>query len=93
MTRHELKIYKPYADAIVDGRKTFEVRLNDRGYNAGDIVVFEVVDECHIHCITHPLQGKEYRIDYIHSGLGMENDYVVFSIKPNCVARMERSRR
>lgn len=90
MTRtHELKIYKQYADAIVDGRKTFEVRLNDRGYNAGDIVVFEVIDECQNSYLTHPLRGKEYRIDYIHSGLGMEKDYVVFSIKPNCVARMD----
>ena len=44
--KHELKIYKQYADAIIEGKKTFEVRYNDRGYNAGDTVVFEVIDEC-----------------------------------------------
>ena len=80
--KHELKIYKQYADAIIEGKKTFEVRYNDRGYNAGDTVVFEVIDECLIPYLTHPLRDKEYRIDYVHSGLGMEKNYVVFSIKP-----------
>lgn len=31
---HDLKIQKQFADAVLDGRKTFEVRSNDRGYNA-----------------------------------------------------------
>ena len=35
---HVIKILEPYADAIVEGRKKFEVRKNDRGYNAGDTV-------------------------------------------------------
>lgn len=82
---HEIKILEPYADAIYDGRKTFEVRLNDRGYNAGDRIRFIVIKDGCVHT-THPLyykdtNRKEYEITYVHSGLGLEKDYVVFGIK------------
>lgn len=35
---HELKTWPAFFRAIADGRKTFEVRRNDRGYNAGDVL-------------------------------------------------------
>jgi ASC-1-like (ASCH) protein len=38
MTHHELKIEEPYFEAVCEGRKTFEIRLDDRGYQAGDTV-------------------------------------------------------
>lgn len=34
--RHDLKIWPQYLDAILDGRKTYEIRKNDRGYRVGD---------------------------------------------------------
>lgn len=34
--RHDVKIWPQYLDAIVDGRKTYEIRKNDRGYQVGD---------------------------------------------------------
>lgn len=38
---HELKVLPAYFEAILDGRKTAEVRYNgDRGFQAGDEVVF-----------------------------------------------------
>ena len=77
---HKIEINEPYADAIIDGRKTFEIRRNDRGYNAGDKVEFTVIDGCMR--IPHYLNGKVYDITYVHSGLGLENGYVVFGIKP-----------
>ncbi len=79
---HVIKILNSYADAIVDGRKTFEVRENDRGYNAGDKVRFKVVDSSGIQQTTHPLYDKVYNIIYVHSGLGLKDNYVVFSIEP-----------
>lgn len=36
MTTHRLKIFVKYADAIMSGAKTFEIRKNDRGYKVGD---------------------------------------------------------
>ena len=76
---HELKIQEPYADAILDGRKTFEVRMNDRGYNAGDKVHFRVMDGSID--VPHKLNHSYFDITYVHSGLGLQEKYVVFGIK------------
>lgn len=78
---HEIKILEDYADAIAEGRKNFEVRLNDRGYNAGDKVQFEVINKNGGVCSRHLLSKKVYEITYVHSGLGVKKGYVVFGIK------------
>lgn len=36
MKTHRLKVFIKYADAIMNGTKTFEIRKNDRGYEVGD---------------------------------------------------------
>lgn len=77
---HEIKIEKTYAGAIIDGRKNFEVRFNDKGYNAGDQVKFKVYDGSR-HIKDHALDDCIYDITYVHSGLGVKRDYVVFGIK------------
>lgn len=43
MATHRLKIQEQYADAVLNGTKTFEIRKNDRGYKVGDEIVFDVV--------------------------------------------------
>lgn len=35
---HYLKILPQYYMAVESGRKTFEIRFNDRGYKVGDIL-------------------------------------------------------
>lgn len=68
MTTHRLKVLIKYADAIMNGTKTFEVRKNDRGYEVGDKIVFDVVtNEGYSigEAARHPLNGATYRIDYI----------------------------
>ena len=77
---HVIKIKEQYADAIADGRKNYEVRINDRGYNAGDQVAFIVKDNYDITDLSHPLNDKKFDITYVHSGLGLESGYVVFGI-------------
>lgn len=37
-SRHNLKTWPLYFQAIADGRKTFDVRKNDRGFKEGDIL-------------------------------------------------------
>lgn len=39
MKKHFLKCYPGYFNAIVSGNKTFEVRLNDRDFEVGDILI------------------------------------------------------
>lgn len=41
MTEHKLKTWPRYWDAIASGYKTFEVRLNDRAFQTGDILLLE----------------------------------------------------
>lgn len=35
---HELKIWPQYYERVKNGSKTFEIRINDRGFQAGDTV-------------------------------------------------------
>ena len=77
--KHELKIQKPFADEIVKGYKTFEVRENDRGFQKGDVVRFTVQDGA-FGVPHHPIINRLYRITYVLSGWGIKEGYVVFGI-------------
>lgn len=41
---HHLKCWPTFFDALRDGRKPFEVRRNDRGYQTGDVLVLHKWD-------------------------------------------------
>ena len=80
---HKIKIYEEFADAVLSGDKNFEIRKNDRGYQKGDHVIFDVCDSNSIGVfhIDHPLNGIEFEITYVLNGWHIEQDYVVFGIK------------
>jgi uncharacterized protein DUF3850 len=40
MAAHELKTWPPYFEHLLDGRKRFEVRKNDRRFAVGDVIKF-----------------------------------------------------
>ncbi len=40
-TTHELKTWPPYYDAIVEGKKKFEYRKNDRDFKLGDMLLLQ----------------------------------------------------
>ncbi len=85
MIVHDIKIRKEYADRIAEGTKKFEVRQNDRDYQVGDILRFHVIDQktqlIKDKEISHTLENSKYEIIYVHSGLGMQRDYVILGIK------------
>jgi hypothetical protein len=39
MTTHDLKCTETFWDAVASGKKPFELRLNDRDYQVGDILL------------------------------------------------------
>lgn len=78
---HNIKLKHFYADAVLAGQKNFEVRYNDRGYQRGDKVCFQVVDEAGI-SMSHPLNREMYIITYLIHGYGLEKDWCAFGIKP-----------
>ena len=81
MTTHELKIMCNFANAIVDGDKTFEIRENDRGFQKGDRVKFHVLDMNGIAFPSHVLSKRTYEITYVLNGWGLKENYVVFGIR------------
>ena len=61
-----------------------EVRKNDRGYEVGDKIVFDVVTNKSYfvgEAARHPLNGATYRIDYILDDFeGLAQKYVAMAI-------------
>lgn len=76
---HELKLQKEYADAVLIGDKSFELRFNDRGYQKGDYIQFNVMDG--IYAIDHPLNYKTFVITYILHGWGLQENWCALAIK------------
>ena len=75
---HKLKTIKPYFDDVYSGRKTFEVRIDDRKYKEGDKLILQEYNN------GHPT-GAEITVlvNYILEGgqFGIEKGYVVMSIE------------
>ena len=79
---HLLKINSRYYARLVKGQKLFEIRLNDRDFQVGDMIHFGLTDDNpdYMHGKFNP--HCDWRITYIHSGLGMQEGYVALSIVP-----------
>ena len=77
---HHIKIQREFADAVLYGEKTFEIRMNDRGYQKGDLIRFRVVDG-RLPLTYHPLNDKTYEITYVLNGWGLCEGYVGLAIK------------
>lgn len=78
---HHLKIKKAYADAICGGAKTFEIRReDDKHFDIGDIVTFDVIDKNEYHGI----EGRAYFVPYVlrHEDFpeGIPEGYCTFTI-------------
>ena len=82
---HELKLNIEFCDAVYNGRKSFEVRRNDRGFQTGDHIKFlpfvSGQSDPEKMYPNHPIKTQEYIITYMLNGWGIENGYVVMGIK------------
>lgn len=85
MSAHGLKTWPVYFQAIIDGRKNFEVRYDDRGFQTGDTVILREYDPDRI---ATPYSGREVHatIGYVlhntppRSAQALTTGYVVFSL-------------
>ncbi len=76
--RHELKTWPKYFAAIRDGTKNFEIRLNDRDFALGDIVVLKEFDpgseaytgQVEERQITFLLSEEEFGVAHTHVAIG-----------------------
>jgi len=77
MTTHELKTWPEPFDAIWNGKKTFEVRKNDRGFEVGDVVVLREYTPS-----TGVYSGRQVsaKIGYVLTGWGLPDGICVFSL-------------
>lgn len=78
---HTIKLREDYIQPVLLGEKTFEVRENDRGYQKGDYVCFRAVSRQGVPLTAPILEQATFQITYVHSGLGLKENYVVFGIK------------
>lgn len=89
MVEHKLKTLPVYWDAVQRGEKNFEVRLDDRGFQKGDVLVLQRMNEGSgfRNQVEYDLRGKvrfelRKRIAYVLTGgkFGIEPDYVVLAL-------------
>lgn len=82
MKMHNIKLNIEFCDDVLSGRKSFEIRENDRGYQTGDHIKFIPYDsKIYPKTPEHPIANKEYEITYVLNGWGLKNGYVVFGIR------------
>jgi len=90
--KHHLKTWPDHFDAVETKVKTFEVRLDDRNYSVGDILVLQEYDPLY-KVVTDgvtsfgKLTGRELhrRVTYILKDaviFGVQEGYVVLAIAP-----------
>lgn len=80
MKIHTLKIFRCYLKDIERGKKTWEIRKNDRDFKEGDIIHFVGQDSEEF--FEYP--DNLFRITYILQNIneyGLQEGYCIFSIE------------
>lgn len=74
---HKLKIWPWHYDNVASGKKTFELRENDRDYREGDILQLESYDPAKK---AYDGRTSAYRVTYVHSFVIGKIPSVIMSI-------------
>lgn len=87
MALHELKTDPEPFDAVADGRKTHEVRRNDRNYEVGDELILRRTEYTGVQMrlLGKPLVYSDVpsirrRVTHIQSGYGLNDHWVILSL-------------
>lgn len=79
MKTHELKTTAPHFEHVRSGAKRAEIRRDDRGFAAGDVLVLKEYDPA-----TDSYSGREVEVRVVHVLAGFEGlaaGYVALSIE------------
>lgn len=79
-TIHELKTWPQFYEDVASGKKTFEVRNNDRQFKVGDVLrLIEYNPDSSVYGVS-----SDYLVTYILPGgeFGISDEYVCMSIQP-----------
>lgn len=101
MKIHTLKIQKLFYDKIRSNKKMWELRFNDRDFQIGDLIHFDILNLDGAIVNKYEDDSILWEIDYIlysclnkdttPSFKGLQKDYVILSIRPVCIQyRRER---
>ncbi len=74
MNHHYLKIKKEHYSNVVSGTKTFEIRVNDRAFQKGDLLTMSEVDHIGVYTASEKINFKIGDVYPIYS------ERVVFSL-------------
>jgi hypothetical protein len=83
MKKHSLKAWPEPFQALVDGRKTYEIRVDDRGYEVGDLLFIQewipreesYTGRCHTVVVTYKTPGGHF---------GLPDDLCVMAVAESC---------
>jgi hypothetical protein len=70
--QHDLKIKYEFAQLHFQGKKDWQIRLNDRGFKTGDWIRFTVLEFGFVY---------SRQITNVFEGVGLHDNYVILSIK------------
>ena len=77
---HELKCFPEYFQDVIDGKKTFEIRLHDRPYQVGDLLA---LNEYLPDTDSYTSRSCVVIVDYmLNDAMYCKTGFVVLGIKP-----------
>jgi len=78
--KHILKIEQHFLLRHLEGKKTFEVRKNDRDYQVGDTIEFLPLESETLNIWDYWEKIPKFVVTYVHTGLGLEEGYCVLAV-------------
>ena len=90
MKTHELKTWPEYFGPLASGDKAFELRVNDRDFQAGDTLILNEWDpktrsftgRLALRRVTFMLQGPFFNPSHDRSEPGLRQGWVIMSLAP-----------
>jgi ASC-1-like (ASCH) protein len=74
--KHRLKTWPEYFEAVLSGKKTFEIRKNDRDYQVNDLLLLQKYNPK-----TNEYTGRELLVEVTYiTDFGQPDNQVVMSI-------------